>query len=91
MTHKEFKLTVKNEILENAWYERTAVQYRVGDTMMVNEDIFNLIQSGKFVERMTQEGLILFDKYNFENEVAVTSVTVEYSTRKLGQRKAKHA
>ena len=43
MTHKEFKLTVKNEILENAGYERTAVQYRVGDTMMVNEDTFNLI------------------------------------------------
>jgi hypothetical protein len=91
MTHKEFKLTVKNEILENAGYERTAVQYRVGDTMMVNEDTFNLIQSGKFVKRMTHEGFIRFDKYNFENEVAVTSVTVEYSTRKLGQRKAKHA
>ena len=89
MTHKEFKLTVKNEILENAGYERTAVQYRVGDTMMVNEDTFNLIQSGKFVERMTQEGFIRFDKYNFENEVQVTSVTVEYSVRRLGQRNTK--
>lgn len=89
MTHKEFKLTVKNEILENAGYERTAVRYRVGDTMMVNEDTFNLIQSGKFVERMTQEGLIRFDKYNFENEVTVTTITVEYSTRRLGQRKQK--
>ena len=58
-------------------------------TMMVDEGTFNLIQSGNTVERMTQEGLIRFDKYNFENEVAVTSVTVEYSTRKLGQRKQK--
>ena len=89
MTHKEFKLTVKSEILENAGYERTAVHYQVGDTMMVDEGTFNLIQSGNTVERMTQEGLIRFDKYNFENEVAVTSVTVEYSTRKLGQRKTK--
>ena len=89
MTHKKFKLTVKNEILENAGYERTVIQYRVRDTMMVDEDTFNLIQSRNTVERMTQEGLIRFDKYNFENEVAVTSVTVEYSTRKLGQRKTK--
>jgi hypothetical protein len=89
MTHKEFKLTVKNEILENAGYERTAVKYRVGDTMMVSEDTFNQIQSGNLVERMTQEGLIRFDKYNFENEVTVTTITVEYSTRKLGQRKQK--
>jgi hypothetical protein len=35
------------------------------------------------------EGVITFDKYDFENEVAVTSVTVEYSIRKLGQRKNK--
>jgi hypothetical protein len=89
MTHKEFKLTVKNEILENAGYERTAVHYRIGDVVTVDENTFNLIQSGNLVERMTQEGLIRFDKYNFENEVAVTSVTVEYSTRKLGQRKQK--
>jgi len=89
MTHKEFKLTVKQEILESAGYERQAIKYRVGDIMIVDETMFDMIQSGNTIERMTQEGFIKFDKYNFENEVEVTSVTVEYSVRKLGQRKAK--
>jgi len=89
MTHKEFKLIVKKEILESAGYERQAVKYKVGDTMMVMEDMFDMIQSGNTIERMTQEGFIRFDKYNFENEVQVTSVTVEYSVRKLGQRNTK--
>jgi hypothetical protein len=88
MTHKEFKLIVKKEILESTGYtERQTVQYRVGDEMVVDEATFNRIQSGKTVERMTQEGFIRFDKYNFENEVSVTAVTVEYGIRKLGQRK----
>ena len=88
MTHKEFKLIVKKEILESAGYERQAVKYRVGDTMVVDEDTFNVIQSGNTVERMTREGFIRFDKYNFENEVSFTAVTVEYGIRKLGQRKS---
>ena len=87
MTHKEFKLIVKKEILESAGYERQAVQYRVGDEMVVDEATFNMIQSGNTVERMTYEGFIRFDKYNFENEVSFTAVTVEYGIRKLGQRK----
>jgi len=87
MTHKEFKLTVKKDIMESAGYERQAVHYRVGDTMVVGETMFAMIQSGITGEIMTQEGFIRFDKYDFENEVAVTTVTVEYSTRKLGQRK----
>jgi hypothetical protein len=87
MTHKEFKLTVKKDIMESAGYERQAVHYRVGDTMVVGEAMFAMIQSGITGEIMTQEGFIRFDKYDFENEVAVTTVTVEYSTRKLGQRK----
>lgn len=87
MTHKEFKLIVKKEILESAGYERQAVKYRVGDTVIVDEDTFNMIQSGNTVERMTREGFIRFDKYNFENEVSYTAVTVEYGIRKLGQRK----
>ena len=87
MTHKEFKLIVKKEILESAGYERQAVQYRVGDEMVVDEATFNMIQSGNTVERMTREGFIRFDKYNFENEVSFTAVTVEYGIRKLGQRK----
>jgi hypothetical protein len=89
MTHKEFKLTVKKDIMESAGYERQAVHYRIGDVVTVDENTFNLIQSGNFVSRMTQEGVIRFDKYDFENEVQVTAVTIEYSVRKLGQRKQK--
>jgi hypothetical protein len=89
MTHKEFKLIVKNEILENAGYSRTAVHYKAGDIVTVNEDTFNMLQSGNTIERYTQEGLIRFDKYNFENEVSYTEVTVTYGTRKLGQRNKK--
>ena len=89
MTHKEFKLIVKDEILENAGYSRTAVHYKVGDVLTVDEDTFNILQSGNFVERYTQEGIIRFDKYNFENEVNYTQVTIEYGTKKFGQRKNK--
>lgn len=89
MTHKEFKLIVKNEILENAGYSRTAVHYKIGDILTVNEDTFNMLQSGNIIERYTQEGIINFDKYNFENEVSYTEVTVTYGTRKLGQRTKK--
>ena len=87
MTHKEFKLTVKNEILEHAGYERTAVHYQVGDVVVLDETTFDRLQSGSFVQQYTREGMVTFDKYDFENEVAVTTVTVEYSIRKLGQRK----
>jgi hypothetical protein len=86
MTHKEFTLTVKKEIMENAGYAREAVKYRIGDTMQVNEAIWEQLKAGKRVDRPTQEGYIQFDKYNFENEVQVTTITVEYSTRRLGQR-----
>jgi len=89
MTHREFKLTVKNEILEDAGYSRKAVHYKVGDVMTVDEDMFDMIQSGNTIERTTREGFIRFDKYDFLNEVAVTVITVEYSIRKLGQRKNK--
>jgi hypothetical protein len=89
MTHKEFKLTVKGGILEEAGYGRTALQYYPGDVMTVDEDTFNMLQSGKTIERMTREGFIRFDKYDFLNEVAVTTITVEHSTRNLGQRKNK--
>ena len=89
MTHKEFRLTVKKDIMEDAGYERKAVHYRVGDVVTLDEATFDRLQSGSFIKRYTQEGWIVFDKYDFENEVAVTSVTVEYSIRKLGQRKNK--
>lgn len=89
MTHKEFKLIVKKEILESAGYERQAVQYRVGDEMVVDEAMFERICTGERVKRLTSEGQITFDKYNFENEVSFTAVTVEYGIRRLGQRKQK--
>jgi translation initiation factor IF-1 len=89
MTHKEFKLTVKHEILEDAGYERKAIHYRVGDVVIVDEITFDKLQSGSIIQRYTQEGTFVFNKYDFENEVAVTTVTVEYGIRKLGQRKQK--
>ncbi len=89
MTHKEFKLIVKSEILESTGYDIKTIHYRVGDVVTVDEMTFVELQSGATIRRHTQEGVITFDKYNFENEVAVTSITVEYSTRKLGQRKTK--
>jgi hypothetical protein len=89
MTHREFRLTVKKDILESAGYERKAVHYRVGDIVTLDEATFDRLQSGSVVQLLTREGIISFDKYDFENEVAVTTVTVEYSTRKLGQRKNK--
>jgi hypothetical protein len=89
MTHREFRLIVKKDILESAGYERKAVHYRVGDIVTLDEVTFDRLQSGSFVQQYTREGVVTFDKYDFENEVAVTTVTVEYSTRKLGQRKNK--
>jgi uncharacterized protein YwlG (UPF0340 family) len=89
MTHTEYALVVKKEILEHAGYSTPAVQYHIGDTITVDESTFNNLQSGMSVERFTREGSIEFDKYNFENEVKFTQVTVEYGTRKLGQRKNK--
>jgi len=89
MTHKEFRLTVKNEILEDAGYSRKAVHYHPGNIMTVDEDMFDMIQSGNTIERTTREGVIRFNKYDFENKVEVTTVTVEYSIRRLGQRQVK--
>jgi translation initiation factor IF-1 len=89
MTHKEFKLTVKNEILEDAGYERKAVHYQIGDVVTVDEVTFDTLQAGSIIQRYTQEGWFTFDKYDFENEVAVTTIAVDYSIRKLGQRKQK--
>jgi hypothetical protein len=89
MTHREFRLTVKNEILEDAGYSRKAVHYSPGDIMTVDESMFDMIQSGNTIERTTREGFIRFNKYDFENDVEVTTVTVEHSIRKLGQRNIK--
>ena len=91
MTHREFKLIVKNDIIVHGTglIGFTPVRFKAGDVMMVDEDTFLRLQSGSFVQRYTDVGAITFDKYDFENEVAVTEVTVEYTVRRLGQRKNK--
>jgi hypothetical protein len=89
MTHTEFRLIVKKEILEYSGRDVTPVRYNIGDTITVDESTFLNLQSGETIKRFTREGCIEFDKYNFENEVQYTEVTVAYGTRKLGQRKAK--
>jgi hypothetical protein len=57
--------------------------------LIVNEHTFLELQANQVITWSTREGSISFDKYNFENEVAVTEITIEYSVRKLGQRNAK--
>ena len=87
MTHKEFKLIVKKEITENSGREVFPVIFKIGDTFIADETTFNSLQSGETVSKFTSEGVIKFDKYNFENEVSFTTLTVEYGLRTLGQRK----
>ena len=88
MTHKEFKLVVKNEILElGTGYNVKVAEYKKGDIMMVNEDMFEKLKKGKDIEMDTREGFIKFNKSNFENEVDVTIVTIEHDVRKLGNKK----
>ena len=89
MTHTEFKLIVKKPILEAAGYSTKAVHYKVGDTVTVDKRTFISLSAGKTVQHYTTEGVIEFDKYYFENEVSYTEVTIQYGTRKLGQRKNK--
>jgi hypothetical protein len=89
MTHTEYILKVKKEITENSGRNVFPVIFKIGDTLTVDEPTFLNLQSGETLVRFTQEGAIEFDKYNFENEVSFTTVTVDYGTRKLGQRKLK--
>ena len=87
MVHKEFKLIVKKEISENSGRDIFPIIYNIGDTFTVDEKTFLNLQTGETISRFTNEGSIEFDKYNFENEVSFTEITVEYGIRKLGQRK----
>jgi hypothetical protein len=89
MTHKEFKLIVKKKIFECTGTFAPAVHYKIGDIITVDESTFINLQSGMSVKRFTREGSIEFDKYNFENEVEYTQITIDYGTRKLGQRNKK--
>jgi hypothetical protein len=89
MVHKEFKLIVKKEITENSGRNIFPVIYKIGDTFIVDETTFQRLQLNDTITRFTNEGSIQFDKYNFENEVSFTEVTVQYGIKKLGQRKNK--
>ena len=89
MTHREFTLIVTKAITENSGREVYPVIYKVGDILTLNEKQFDDLQSGSTITFYTNEGIIEFDKYNFKNEVSFTEITVQYGTRKLGQRKKK--
>jgi hypothetical protein len=89
MTHREFHLIVTKAITENSGREIYPVIYKVGDTLSLNEKQFDDLQSGSTITFYTSEGIMEFDKYNFKNEVSFTEITVQYGTRKLGQRKKK--
>lgn len=90
MTHKEFILVANQDIKE---FSRgiEVVSIPKGDIITVSEDVFNRLQSNETIKIYTREGVLEYDKYMFENEVKFTAVTVEYGTRKLGQRKNKIA
>jgi hypothetical protein len=88
MTHREFKLVAKQDIKEYSHGIETNYLEK-GESLTVTEDDFEKLQKNETIERWTREGSVKIDKYMFENEVAYTQVTVEYGTRKLGQRKNK--
>ena len=89
MVHKEFKLIVKKAITENSGRNIFPIIYKIGDTFIVDETTFQRLQLNDTITRFTNEGSIQFDKYNFENEVSFTEVSVQYGIKKLGQRKNK--
>ena len=89
MTHREYKLIVKKPIMESAGYTREAIHHNVGDIVTVDQSTFEALKKGSTFERYTREGIIRFDKHNFENEAQYTTVTIEYGTGRLGQRKSK--
>ena len=86
MTHTEYKLKVKVDILEKSGRNIEVIHFKVGDILTVHQDTFDDLLQGKTITHYTREGLVNYDKYSFENEVDTTSVTIEYKVRKLGQR-----
>jgi hypothetical protein len=86
MIHREFILIAKQDIKEYTHNIETTY-LKKGESITVAEDVFLKLQNNETIERWTKEGSVSMDKYMFENEVAYTQVTIEYGTRKLGQRK----
>jgi hypothetical protein len=88
MTHREFILVANQDIKEfSRGIEVVSIQQ--GRSIVVSEDIFNKLQSNETIKVYTREGVLEYDKYMFDNEVKFTQVTVEYGSRKLGQRSNK--
>ena len=85
MTHREFILVANQDIKEHS-RGIDVVSIRKGSSITVTEDVFNRLQSNETIKVYTREGVLEYDKYMFDNEVNLTQVTIEYSTRKLGQR-----
>jgi hypothetical protein len=85
MTHREFTLVANQDIKE---FSRgiEVVSIKQGSSITVSEDTFNRLQSNETIKVYTREGVLEYDKYMFDNEVKFTQVTVEYGSRKLGQR-----
>jgi len=75
--------------MESAGYTREAIHHNVGDVVTVDQSTFEALKGGSTFERYTQEGMIRFDKHNFENEAQYTNVTIEYGIGRLGKRKSK--
>ena len=88
MNHREFILVANQDIKEYTHGIETNYLEK-GQSITVTEDVFEKLQKNETIERWTREGMVKIDKYMFENEVAYTPVTIEYGTRKLGQRKNK--
>jgi hypothetical protein len=88
MTHKEFILVANQDIKEYTHNIETTY-LKKGESIIVTEEVFEKLQKNETIERWTREGNVSMDKYMFENEVAFTQITIEYGTKKLGQRKNK--
>lgn len=88
MTHTEFKLIANRDIME-VYSTEKAVHYRKGESITVSEDTFNRLQGGETIKIYTAWGTCEYSKYDFTNEVAYTSVTIDTGIRKLGQSKKK--
>jgi hypothetical protein len=88
MKHTEFTLTVKKTIYETSGSVKAKL-YSKGDQITVDEAIFADLQSGCRWAKYTNSGVVYLHKDLFENEVTCTTIEVSYTTRKLGQRKAK--
>jgi hypothetical protein len=93
MTHREFILVANQDIKEFSrgveYITIEVVSIKQGSSITVSEDTFNRLQSNETIKVYTREGVLEYDKYMFDNEVKFTQVTVEYGSRKLGQRSNK--